>query len=171
MSMHLDGTALGLPSDTDDLTLDTELASQMPYAASVIGALDLPSSATATPTQAYSAASVLNGTIASPTTVDNQMTWTVVLAAGAYTLNLWHAKDADLGIASISIDGATALATKPDLYAAAPAVNVLAAITGIQVLTSGRHTIKFTGATKNGSASAYGLKIHGFSLLRTGALS
>ena len=87
------------------------------------------------------------------------------------TLDLTSAKDADLGIASISIDGATALATKPDLYAAAPAVNVLAAITGIQVLTSGRHTIKFTGATKNGSASAYGLKIHGFSLLRTGALS
>jgi hypothetical protein len=164
---HLDGTGLGLPSDPDALTLDTELA----HSAAIIGAVDAPIAGTATPTAAYSAASICNSVIESAATVNAYMEWNVSLAAGAYTLTLWHAKDADFGIASISVDGATALTTKPDMYAAAPAVNTKAVITGIQVLTSGRHTIRFTGATKNASSSAYSLAIHAFGLVRTGALA
>lgn len=147
----------------------TAVEADYPYAASVNGAVDLPSASTATPTQAYLAASVGCGVITTPTTQNVYVEWTVTLAAGTYTLNLWHAKSPDSGIASISIDGAAALATKPDMYAAAPSVNTLVAITGIPFLTAGRHTVRFTGATKHASSSAYGLLIQSFSLVRTGA--
>lgn len=142
-----------------------------PYMASVNAAVDLPSAATAGYSQAYLAASVGGGVLVTATTVGVYVEWTVVLAAGTYSLNLWHSKAPDAGIVSISIDGATALATKPDGYAAGPAVNTLAAVTGAQVLTSGRHTVRLTGATKHASSSAYGLLVQSLSLTRTGNLA
>jgi len=150
--------------------LATVVADSYPHAAHVNGAVDLPKVATATPTQAYLAASVGGGIITTPTTQNVFVEWSVFLASGAYTLNLWHSQAPDAGIASISIDGAAALATKPDMYAAAPAVNTLVAITDVLFLTSGRHTVRFTGATKHASSSAYGLLIQSFSLVRTAAL-
>ena len=170
-SMHLDGTALGLPSDPDDLATDAELLATAPYAAMIDCAVMMPSAATAGWAQAYSAASIGNGVITSAATEDAYLEWSVVLAAGTYSLKSWHAEDASYGIATIAIDGGTALGTTIDCYAAAPAVNETEVIAGINIPTTGRHAIRLTAETKNGSSSAYTLAFHALSLVRTGAPS
>ena len=134
------------PADPDDLATDAELLATAPYCALIDCAVMMPSAATAGWAQAYSAASIGNRVITSAATQDAYLEWTVPLAAGTYSLKAWHAEDDDLGIASISIDGAAALGTTIDCYAAAPAVSETAVITGINIPTTGRHAIRLTAA-------------------------
>lgn len=119
-------------------------------------------------TSAYAAAAIFNCASGSIATVNNFQEWTIFVAAGTYTLRTIYRMNSNQGIASISVDGGAALGTTIDFYAAGSTYNNITDITSI-ALTAGRHTIRYTAATKNASSSAYYLNIQGFALVRTGA--
>lgn len=89
--------------------------------------------------------------------------------AGTYTLTVAYALGSFCGIVATAIDGAAALATTIDMYAASPTYHQSTAITSVAIATSGMHTVRFSSSSKNGSSSGYYVNISGFSLKRTGA--
>jgi hypothetical protein len=118
--------------------------------------------------QSYISASIYNCWAITTQTQNCFLEWAVLVAAGTYTLRTAWRSGIDSAIVSISIDGGAALGTTIDQYAATAASNNVTDITSI-VLTAGRHTIRYTGATKNASSTSFRIILHGFSLTRTGA--
>ena len=118
-------------------------------------------------THLYQADSFYNSICYGDPTQNNYLEWNVYAAAGTYSLRVLYSSAANRGIATVQVNG-TNLGTTIDMYAVNPGqVNQAAQITGI-VLKDGINKIRFTGATKNVSASAYVLVFHGFTLYRTG---
>lgn len=107
----------------------------------------------------------LNTTKNSSGVSGDSIEWDVLLGAGTYTFDLFHMKDADVGIYTLSIDGVDKGTI--DGYAAAPAASSLPAITGIVLATSGIKRVKLRMVTKNGASSAYFGRISGAKFTRT----
>lgn len=80
------------------------------------------------------------------------ITWPFVSAAGIFEIDLFHLAGANRGIYTIQIDGITVGTL--DGYAAAGA-QLVSALTGVSIPSTGAHTITLLMATKNGSSSSY----------------
>ena len=162
-------TPSGITLAASQVTGTAVVEGSLPYSA-VVPAFVQVNATSGTLVQEYFAACAYNArAYCTPSaSADLYMEWTVFVAAGTYTLRTIYRAQTVGGIASISIDGGSALGTTIDMYAAANASNNITDITGI-ALTAGRHTIRFTGAQKNPSSTGYQLMLHGFSLTRTGA--
>lgn len=85
--------------------------------------------------------------------LNNYREWNVYLDAGTYTLTLWHHRDVNRGVYTVSLGG-TNVGTI-DGYAASTVVNVETAITGIAVGTAGYLALRLTMASKNASSGAH----------------
>jgi hypothetical protein len=151
---------------TSDLAGKTDNA-DLPYQV-VIPGIVAPVDSTGTITSQYLSNSIFNCYTFTDGVQNRYLEWTVFIAAGTYTLRTAYRASTSYGIASISIDGGAALGTTIDCYAGSATNNNVTDIAGI-ALTAGRHTIRFTAATKNASSSNYVLGLHGFTLTRTGA--
>jgi hypothetical protein len=96
--------------------------------------------------------------------------WAWSGSAGTYGIELVHSKANNIGIATVSIDGA-ALATTIDGYSTS-GTNVfdnVATITGVAVATSGVHTIRVSVLGKNAASSSWYFPVQGIRIYWTGA--
>ena len=161
-STHATGGSDALsPSD-----IGAAAASDLPYMA-VVSGIVLPTATNATLSQAYLASCIYNAAcINASNAVNNYFEWEVVVAAGTYTLRTAWSRNTGNGVATISVDG-NALGSTIDMYGTF-ANNNITDHTGI-ALTAGRHKIRYTATSKNGSSTGYLIYVHGFSLTRTGA--
>lgn len=94
----------------------------------------------------------------------DNITYTVLVPAGTYALDVVTSKDAANGILKVDIDGA-AQGTL-DCYSATAVSNTILAITG-QVLTAGSHTIRLRVQSKNAGSSGYRAYFSYMALRRT----
>lgn len=99
--------------------------------------------------------------------VNDEIAWDVLLAAGTYRLNVVHLTGDNQGIYDILIDG-TAIATI-DAYSASGIYNVKTQVTGIVVATAGRKRVSLRVTGKNGSSSSRYAQPSSIQLIRTGA--
>lgn len=79
--------------------------------------------------------------------------WDVTLSAGTWMVEIIHRTSTNLGIYTVSLDGA-AVGTI-DGYAATAVQNVVSSVSGIAVATTGVKRLLFKMATKNASSTDY----------------
>lgn len=90
----------------------------------------------------------------------------VSLRPGTYTAVLYHLRQSDRGIYTLSVDG-SAHGTTVDGYNAGNS-DTRSALTGV-VIPGGDHTIRISMLTKNASSSAYRGVLCAVAFVRTGA--
>lgn len=120
---------------------------------------------TGTPNRAANSSYIGGGYVHYGTTVDNEVGWDVIMAAGTWTIEFLCDTANDAGIATVSIDGVPKGTI--DTYSGSSIPNVLKQLTGVDVDTTGKKRLLFKQATKNGSSSAYALRLQKVRLLRT----
>ena len=160
-------TSLATPAAATDAATKGYVDGVLPYNIVVPSTMP-PNAASGAMTYGYVANCVYNhiGYVTSGAQ-NNYMEWSVVAAAGTYTLRVVYISSTNRGIATVAVNGNSAGTI--DMYSASVDVlNVAASITGI-TLTAGLNTIRFTGATKNASSSSYLVTPQGWTLTRTGA--
>lgn len=106
-----------------------------------------------------------------PNAQNNSISYDIALPAGTYKLEMIHYSNNNIGIYTITIDGASLTsmggsADTIDGYAAAGAA-ALTAITGIVIPTLAVRRWAFTMATKNGLSSAFFGQIHALIFTKT----
>ena len=105
-----------------------------------------------------------NNAYNSDQTQNNYFDFTVELEAGTWSFRAITATNNDSGILSLIINGTT-IDTK-DTYSNPKVRNVMWTKTGI-IISKGRQTIRIQAATKNGSSSAYTIRLSSLALWRT----
>ena len=105
-----------------------------------------------------------NNAYNSDQTQNNYFDFTVELEAGTWSFRAITATNNDSGILSLIINGTT-IDTK-DTYSTPKVRNVMWTKTGI-IISKGRQTIRIQAATKNGSSSAYTIRLSSLALWRT----
>jgi len=87
------------------------------------------------------------------------------LAEGTYSMRIVYIKAANVGYQEIDVGGTNWLSQ--DGYNGAAQYNQIATVTGKTVTTSGVKDIEIYSSQKNGSASAYGIRILEIGIWRT----
>lgn len=95
----------------------------------------------------------------------DSMSMSIELTAGTWTLSAILHQSAAAGIATFELNG-TQIGTW-DGYASAAVFNVVHAITGIAVATTGAQTLTMLSNTKNASSTAYAMSVSQFVFQRT----
>lgn len=99
-------------------------------------------------------------------TQNDYVEWTVQLRPGTYTVVLFHLRQSDRGIYTLSINGSNH-GTTVDGYNAGNSVT-RTALTGVTI-PGGDVAVRLTMATKNASSSAYKGAVDAVAFVRTGA--
>lgn len=94
---------------------------------------------------------LLNGIKNSTGAQNASIDFTVILAAGTWTVELLYLGGSDSGIYSIRFDGVE----KGTIDSYGDGENALASVTGIVVTTTARITLRLQMATKNASSASY----------------
>ncbi len=96
---------------------------------------------------------------------NDEISWPIVLAAGTWTIALFHTTHSAAGIYSVQFD--TVEKGTIDGYSAGTVYNVISTVTGIVVATAAEITLKLKMATKNGASTDYYGSIQHIRLRRT----
>jgi len=103
----------------------------------------------------------------SSTAQNDEVDYNVLLAAGTWTVEVMAIATSNAGIITVLIDDASQ--GTMDFYAGSPSYNTIKSVTGITINSDGIYELKLKTATKNASASAYGMFLQSIELIRTGA--
>jgi hypothetical protein len=99
---------------------------------------------------------------------NDELTWTVDIAAGTYALRWVQRADVNQAIVTVLVDGVSV--GTADGYAAANAI-VQRSVTGFVIATPGEHTVTMRMATRNASATGWRMCVNDITLVRTAPLS
>lgn len=102
-------------------------------------------------------------------TQNDEYTMDVWLDAGTYKFCLVHYQDADRGITTIYLDGASVGTIDSYAAAAGSLAGTYSEVTGITVATAGVKTLKLAVPTKNASSTNYRMNHYSLAWIRTGA--
>lgn len=101
----------------------------------------------------------------SPSAVNDEINWDVVLGAGTWTVEVMHDAGTDRGIVEVALDGVAAGTI--DGYAASAAQDVRTSIAAITVAESGKKRLRLKITGKNASSSNYIFALQHVQLRRT----
>jgi hypothetical protein len=136
-----------------------------PYPSTVvIPGIVSPAASVGTWTVALAATDLFNGRITG-TAQSNSISWDVALAAGPVTFDLYHYRDIDGGIYTVSIDGVS-VGTIDGYCATGVAGPRKSSIVGAVVTYSGIHRVTLTMSTKNASSTGYVARVNGIGFIR-----
>lgn len=120
----------------------------------IVPAMQAPSTASANWQTSTNASNIGNARYINANADQNAyIEWSVLLAAGTWTIRFLYESSTAGGIVTATLDGASVGTV--DTYAASSANNVVASITGITVASSGHKLARFAVLSKNGSSASY----------------
>lgn len=156
---------LAASSVTASKIANTALVEFLPRRINIDPAIEVPTAQTNWSTIAFSTSAARWGYLQSSGAQNAEISWTLSLAAGTWTIDLNHHRSTNVGIYSVRIDNVEVGTV--DGYVASPTFNNRNSVTGVVVTTTGSHVLKLVMATKNASSSSFFGVIQGVGMRRT----